>query len=170
MPGSPFRRDRSPSVAHDAADPRLRARRLRLCRAARKRDGRTAVERRSSERTRLERAATLVEYVLFMSLFLMVAGGAVGAMNDGAQQYFSASAERIGQPVNHDRSVEAPNPPGGGGPVGPIDWDIPSTVPNTATPPTTQIPPTTPPTPPVVTPPADLDPPPPADDPSDPGA
>ena len=51
-------------------------------------------------RGRRDRGATLVEYVLFIGGFAMVATTAVGGMNTGARSYFSQSASRIGAPVN----------------------------------------------------------------------
>lgn len=140
MFGSLFRRENRPVAARNG----LRARRERAHDVAHDRStaGRSTRRRFAGAvrgRTSSESAATLVEYVLFMALFLLVAAGAVGAMNDGARQYFTASAERIGKPVNHDRGVEAPYTPGGGGADGPIDW----TTASTATPPTTQVPSTT---------------------------
>ena len=49
---------------------------------------------------RNESGATLVEYVLFVSAFVLVAISAVGGLNAGARQYFATSSSQIGQPVN----------------------------------------------------------------------
>jgi len=49
---------------------------------------------------RNESGATLVEYVLFVSAFVLVAITAVGGLNAGARQYFATSSSQIGQPVN----------------------------------------------------------------------
>lgn len=49
---------------------------------------------------RSERGVTLVEYVLFVGGFVLIAITAVGGMNTTARNYFQQSSNRIGQPVN----------------------------------------------------------------------
>lgn len=99
--------------------------------------------------SRREHGATLVEYVLFVSLFVLVAIGAVGAMNSGARSYFASSSSQIGRPVNHDRDAGTPSTtysggggqnPGGTNPTTSTTAVRPTT---TTTPPTTTAAPTT---------------------------
>ena len=59
-----------------------------------------ARSRRGAHRGHSERGPTLVEYVLFMGGFVLIAVTAVGGMNSGARSYFQQSSSRIGQPIN----------------------------------------------------------------------
>lgn len=51
-------------------------------------------------RRQSERGATLVEYILFLSCFVLVSVTAVGGLNSAARSYFQQSSTKIGQPVN----------------------------------------------------------------------
>lgn len=58
------------------------------------------VRARLATNGRRDRGATLVEYTLFASVFVLVAVSAVGAMHRGTRQYFADASSRVGKPIN----------------------------------------------------------------------
>lgn len=95
----------------------------------------------------LERAATLTEYVLFISLFILVGVGAVTQLDRGARTYFENSSDYIGKPRNHDMNAAPSTTTGGGGGwYPPEETTIPTLPPPTTVAPTTAAPTTAAPT------------------------